>query len=523
MTQFLFHFLEIKILSSKAKRHYQQSLESHCLLFTTKGTAHLTLGDHQYRLPKNGVYLCSAESARLLKVDLEKLTTVYLVTFNALSQSAKRWETKNDRGEAINLEQTEEIIRLCNSLLSLVESPIEEDILLSQAHFYLLLHTIIQHRKTPNRDLQHMLEKTKQHMEYHFREAIQVKDLAQMMNISAKYYMELFRKQFGISAIQYLMNVRIEASKWLLIKGGKTLREIASEVGYKDEFYFSRRFKQQMGMSPSLFMKSRRKNIAVLDSSFFGLLAPLHYIPIAAPLHPTWRYYYYKTFGNHVPVQLAVGRTPAVLNENIAVLLQENPQYDYIFCLDNVTDEQLTVLQKGGHVYRLAWSSLSWREQLLEIAKILDAEMEARKWLIEYEQTVQDAVASLAYISHERSMLFLLVRGNECYLYQDRSIQEVLLEDLGLNVLIANTQDPITVRELAEMNPDFIMVLVYEDEESMMKWNELQSDELWLELKSVRNDTVYTLTHFPWRDYAPLPHLLIVKEVMQLLTADSSL
>lgn len=175
------------------------------------------------------------------------------------SQSAKRWETKNDRGEAINLEQTDEIIRLCNSLLSLAESPIEEDILLSQAHFYLLLHTIIQHRKTPNRDLQHMLEKTKQHMEYHFREAIQVKDLAQMMNISAKYYMELFRKQFGISAIQYLMNVRIEASKWLLIKGGKTLREIASEVGYKDEFYFSRRFKQQMGMSPSLFMKSRRK------------------------------------------------------------------------------------------------------------------------------------------------------------------------------------------------------------------------------------------------------------------------
>lgn len=149
--------------------------------------------------------------------------------------------------------------------------------------------------------------------------------------------------------------------------------------------------------------------------------------------------------------------------------------------------------------------------------------MEARKWLIEYEQTVQEAVASLAYICHERSMLFLLVREDECYLYQDRSIQEVLLEDLGLNVMISDTQEPITIGQLSEMNPDFIMVLVYEDEESMMKWDELQSDELWLELKSVRNDSIYTLTHFPWRDYAPLPHLLIVKEVMQLLTADSSL
>lgn len=47
-------------------------------------------------------------------------------------------EAKTDRGEEINLEQTEEIIRLCNSLMALVESPIKEDILLSQAHFYLL-------------------------------------------------------------------------------------------------------------------------------------------------------------------------------------------------------------------------------------------------------------------------------------------------------------------------------------------------------------------------------------------------
>ncbi|MEY2371157.1 hypothetical protein [Lysinibacillus capsici] len=117
MTQFLFHFLDIKILSSKALRAI-----AYCL--PQRGTANLMLGDHQYRLPKNGVYLCSAESARILKVDLEKLTTVYLITFNALSQSAKRWET-NDGGEVINLEQTEEIIRLCNSLMSLVESPLK--------------------------------------------------------------------------------------------------------------------------------------------------------------------------------------------------------------------------------------------------------------------------------------------------------------------------------------------------------------------------------------------------------------
>lgn len=272
-------------------------------------------------------------------------------------------------------------------------------------------------------------------------------------------------------------------------------------------------------------MKSRRKKIAVLDSSFFGLLAPLHYMPVAAPLHPTWRFYYYQLFGEHVSVQLSIGRTPAILNANIELLLQQNTQYDFIFCLDHVNDEQLAKLQKIGNVYQLAWSRLPWREQLLEVSRLLDADVEAKKWLIEYEQTVQKVVARLENFCNERTFLFLLVMGKECYLYQDRSIKEVLLGDLGLNLatsVMSDSQQPLTVRQLANMNPDSIMVLVYEDEESIKKWNELQSDEIWLELKAVRNDSMYTLTHFPWRDYAPLPHLLIVKELLALLTANCS-
>lgn len=520
----LFHFLDIEVLNSKLKRYEQQNLESNYILLVTKGEVNVTKDDKQYYLTKNSMYICSKQKHLALQIDLENVVTAYLIRFDMHEKEQNIIPVK-EAGEKIYLAQTGEIIELCNRLVWLSKSPIKEDQLLGQANFYMLLHAIVKNRISSDKNLLGMLEKTKQHIQYHFHESIQVKDLAQMMNISSKYYMELFRKQFGLSATQYLTKVRIEASKWLLIKENKTLREIASEVGYKDEFYFSRRFKQEVGVSPSLFMKSRRKNIVVLDSSFFGLLAPLHYIPVAAPLHPTWRFYYYKEFGNHVVTHLVVGRTPPILNENIMLLQRKNIQYDLILCLDNINEEQLTSLQKLGHVYQLAWTRLSWREQLLEVARLLDAENEANNWLIEYEQAVQKAVACLETTYHEQTFLFLLVMGNKCYQYQDRSIQEVLLGDLGLrlaNTLTGGEKQSVTVGQLAKINPDVIMVLVYEDEESMQTWSELQVDETWLELKSVRNRNVYRLTHFPWRDYAPLPHYLMVKEIEKRLTSKSS-
>ncbi|MCG7337194.1 helix-turn-helix domain-containing protein [Sporosarcina sp. ACRSM] len=529
MAQLLFQFLDIKVLTNLSKRTYQKRHDSYCLIFAAKGTGNLTIIDHTYKLQKEQIYICPPQESITVKLDRENTTTVYLILFDSIYKHQVHLEQNHSilakRVEEIQVKLTEEIANLTSSIYALSKSPIPENKLIIQAQFYMLIHALITTQVPATRDQQKMLEKTKHYMQVHFREQIQIKDLAKMMHISPKYYMELFRKRYGISAIQYLSEIRIEASKNLLLSGGKTLKEIAKKTGYKDEFYFSRRFKEVIGIPPSLFMKRRMKKIAVLDSSFFGILFPLHFIPSAAPIHPTWRFYYFKLFGDRVPVQLSIGRSPTILNDNIELLLQQNTKYDLILCLDNVNEKQLTKLKSLGHVHQLAWSKLPWREQLLEVAKLLDANVEARRWLDEYERTVQEVSTYLKNDKHKQTFLFLLIMGDDCYLYHDRSINEVLFEDLKLTPATAFMPDykqSITVEQLAEINSDYILTLVYEDEETLQKWNALQLDETWLELKSVRNEQVYTLNHFPWRDYAALPHLLIVKEVLKLLTEDST-
>lgn len=71
---------------------------------------------------------------------------------------------------------------------------------------------------------------------------------------SAKDYLNhLFKKNYKISPIQYLIGVRIDRAKKLLCFADKPIGEIAAEVGFSTPVYFSEMFRKYQGMSPREF------------------------------------------------------------------------------------------------------------------------------------------------------------------------------------------------------------------------------------------------------------------------------
>ena len=87
----------------------------------------------------------------------------------------------------------------------------------------------------------------------HYREKISLDELSSRFFLSKFYLTKLFKEQYGITISDYILDQRIHHAKELLRFSDHSLEEIASECGFYDLPYFSRKFKKAEGISPSAY------------------------------------------------------------------------------------------------------------------------------------------------------------------------------------------------------------------------------------------------------------------------------
>ncbi len=86
-----------------------------------------------------------------------------------------------------------------------------------------------------------------------YKDALTLDSLAQLFNYSAKNLSRVFKKRTGYSLIDYMIRLRMDKAKAMLLDTGAGIQEIAEEVGYADRMYFNRIFKKHVGISPGRF------------------------------------------------------------------------------------------------------------------------------------------------------------------------------------------------------------------------------------------------------------------------------
>lgn len=90
------------------------------------------------------------------------------------------------------------------------------------------------------------------YIETHFEENLILDYLTQMQPVSKYHLLRLFKKYYGQTPRQYLIDIRIEKAK-VYLKNGMTVTETCFAVGFESLGSFSALFKTKTGKTPSTF------------------------------------------------------------------------------------------------------------------------------------------------------------------------------------------------------------------------------------------------------------------------------
>jgi AraC-like DNA-binding protein len=116
---------------------------------------------------------------------------------------------------------------------------------------------IIEEMKTPR--ITSMIQNVKAYIENNFVQELSVKDLAELVFVSPYHLIHMFKKEVGMSPIQYLIYCRIEETKQLLEHTELPVNEISARVGYPNPSYFNQIFKKIVGISPGRYRSDTKR------------------------------------------------------------------------------------------------------------------------------------------------------------------------------------------------------------------------------------------------------------------------
>lgn len=501
-----------------------QFLESHIMLVVASGQGWLTIDGGFIELRQGGAYFCSPGQLTEALVHSFDERGMYYMRFDVIeddgtSADYMRIVKQNSRfpaeGEVFSLSPVS-ISILCDNICQYLRSDNRLQRFRGQIFFQELLYILLQDAlHVQESGSEESLEYVKYYIEKNYQQDLTIEQLAKAARISSRHFMRLFKKRYGCSAIEYLTIHRIKQAQHLIRTGKQyRLKDIARYVGYHDDLYFRRKFKQVSGIPPAAFMKNSKQKIVAYHSWSIGGLLALQIIPCAAPANHPWTEYYQRKYETNTVLPLS-------LNQSIKLEELRRAAPDFIVGIDSLISlEEQDRLREIAPVFFVPWMNNDWRMHLKLLSQFLGRTEVAEVWIERYERKAGFVSEQVKSVIKEDSLLILRISGERLDVLGNKSIATVFYDDLhivparGIDRILENQQ--VSCHQLVDFDADRLLLIVDEDTQSKSSWQTLIRSEQWRGLRAVLNGRVGFLPARPWIEYTAFTHDFILDEAVKL-------
>lgn len=221
----------------------------HGFLFTISGTETYHFNDYSIEaIPGSVIYIPKGES---YKITLKgEKSVVITVDFEIAGQPAQPFK--------IEFPETTAIKSYFQDIESKWERKRTNYLPECKSYFYKIV-SILSKQISPVKQTSKYdtIEASKQYIKENFlKNDFNVETLSEKAQISRRYFEILFQKRYNITPKAYILSLKIERAKELLLSEKLLIKDIALMLGYADIYHFGKIFKEKTGYTPSEYRRN---------------------------------------------------------------------------------------------------------------------------------------------------------------------------------------------------------------------------------------------------------------------------
>lgn len=399
-----------------------------------------------------------------------------------------------------------------------------------------------------SRHLREAIQKTVLLMEQSYAQPITREELAKLANMSPSHYSFVFKREIGKSPMEHLTEIRMRHAKKQLLFSERKLRDIAESVGYRNEFYFSRQFKQVIGVSPKEFAHRHfAKHVEVsrpfpLHMQSLGLssgpanrsgdrmrvaglyvedfLIALGVQPILKCVGNNFRQSYLNAYMNGV-------QEWSLLSFDLGAIAEAKPDLIILGHPAYGGNGRFARFSEIAPTYSIRKGLHHWEHGVRIIGQLLNRLPQAETIITHHERFLLQARTQLAAaVSDQTVALVRICNDRRIRLYGGPGGYSgtVLYQDLGLkpsDSVLRLAWDkpsgyvPISPDVLYELQTEHLFIVV--DPAGEAYWQRLASDPRWSRLPCVRAGRRYEVRFDVWMTFGIIAHRLKLQDVLRFL------